>query len=529
MPELRTARRALRHATFLALCACATLAGCNLILGIDEQGPKAAVVEEAGEAETPDTGPPGRPTIERCSVDSDCVAPNACYTPHCDRVLGACSYALCEAKGATCSMGACNTQSFTCEPPSPYGFRTTTYQVEGVTSGCGPRPDSCVAGMFPFLFLGTNDTVVALRVDDLVAKTPTKVTVNGVLPKPNQLVASGRRIWVMGVPQGAAPPYRLALAAIDVPSDPTVREIRATTSFVSYPYPSAVGFAAPNGALFVTYNDATQGLPTMVVDVPITNDGITSVADAVDAGVDAARFDAGAGPAAYTMFRAANVPLGSIAAGSSGTRIVTYRAGVVNIVERAGTATASGQADQAIVPPFGAAIPPTFTQGPDGVVAMAAPVIFNNAPPDCDCITYARVQWLTPNAIATNIDQGFYFHAESYRNPPQPPTSCNSCGYYTVPSLATWIDGRSLLAAASLSSDRERTAVRLLTREPFTAPATRRIATRVAQVPKGNSLTDRIALSSSNGFGYLVLADSQGNNTTLSIFDPRCDVPDAGN
>ena len=509
--------------------AVAGLVGCNLILGIDEEGPK-VVPEEAGEIDAGlDTGPPQRPAFEKCTVDSDCTAPNACYTPHCDRALGACTYALCESKGTTCSAGTCDTTRFSCESPTPYGFRTATYGVAGVTSGCGPNPDACVAAMYPFLFLGTNDGVVALRVDDLLAKSAAKVVLAGVDVKPNQLVQSGRRLWVIGAPVGAAPPYRLPLAVIDVPSDPTVLTLTATTSFLSYPFPTASGFAAPNGALFLTFNDATQGLPTAIVDVPIANEGVTTVMNATDAGIDAAPYDAGPGAPAYTMVRAGNVPVGAAVVASSGARLVTLRGGAVTLVEGAGTPRAVSRGDQGIVPGFGPPLAPAVTQGPDCVVALSAPVIQNNPAPDCDCITYARTQWLFPNAIATSLDQNVYFNPEGYRNPPTVAGTCNSCGYFISPSLATWIDSRSLLVAAASSGDRERAAVRLLTRDPFTSPTTRRITTRTTDVPKGNFATDRFALTSSNGFGYLVLADSQGNGTTVSIFDPRCDAPDGGN
>ncbi len=507
--------------------------GCNLLLGIDQQGARPepdetgpTPIEEAG----PDTGPPGRPTFEKCSSDSDCKPPNACYTPHCDRVLGACTYALCETSGTTCSIGTCDKDSLKCASPKPYGFRTTTYPAPGATSGCGPDPDACVGAMFPFLFLGTRDSVLAFRVDDLVTKTALPVPLDGVQVKPSQIVQSGRRIWILGAPQGTVPPYRLPLAVLDVPSDPTVTALHATTAFVAYPFPSAFGAAAPNGALYVVYNDPAQGLPTALVDAPVKAEGVMGVASAADAGTyDAAPYDAGTSSPTYTMFRTANVPGGATVVASSGARLLTYRGGVVSIVERPGSATAANQVDQGIVPGFAPQLPPRFTEGPDGVVVVTAPVKADNPFPDCDCITLARMQWLLPNAIATNAEPNALVYADGYRNPPLTPGVCYSCAsYFISPSFATWIDSRSVLTAAAASDGRDRTAVRLITRDPYTAPGTRRILTRAAEVPKGNLATDRVALSSSNSFGYLVLSDSQGNNTTVSVFDPRCDVPDGG-
>jgi len=506
--------------------------GCNLIFGIEEQGPRPEIVE-AGDEPPVDSGPAARPAFEKCSSDSDCVAPNACYTPHCDRVLGACTYALCEAKGETCAMSACDKTSLTCSTPRKYGFRTTTYAVLEATSGCGPRPDACVAATFPFLFLGTRDTVIAMRVDDLLATAATKVTIEGVGVKPTQLVPSGRRLWVLGAPQGTQPPYQLPLASIDVPSDPTVTVLRATTTFVPYPFPSAVGFPAPDGALYVALNDAAQGFPTALVQAPVSKTGGFAVVSAVDAGTyDASPYDAGPTPA-YTLYRAAGVPPGAALVASSGQRLVVARPNVVNLIDSAGTSLAGVKPDQPIVPPMVAYQPPRFTQGPDGVVALAAVVNGDQPAPDCDCITYQRAQWMLPNAIATTFDQNQLVNVEGYRNPPTN-ANCYSCAYFAQPSLTTWIDGRTLLAAAPGSSaggaapPRERTAVRMITRDPITAPGTRRIFTRASEVPKGNFATDRIALTSSNGFGYLVMADGQGNSVTVSVFDPRCDVLDGG-
>ena len=94
----------LRRGCAIALVAAAALVGCNLVLGIQEQ-PLRAVAEDAGS----DADEGGRPVVESCTRDQDCVAPNACYTPHCDPILGACTYALCEARDRTCAMGVCDT------------------------------------------------------------------------------------------------------------------------------------------------------------------------------------------------------------------------------------------------------------------------------------------------------------------------------------------------------------------------------------------------------------------------------------
>jgi len=525
-------RRMLVAATLIA----AALAACNTLLGIEEQAARAVPEEEAGDAEVdaPEAGV--RPAFEACARDVDCVAPNGCYTPHCDTVLGACTYALCETKDRTCARGVCNTSTFVCSDPLPYGFLSTSYEVNGVTSGCGPTPESCVAAAYPFVFVGTRDDVVALRADDLTGKTAVKVPVTGLTTKPHQVIASGRRIWVLGEVQGTVPPYQLPIASIDVPSDPTVKEIHAQTTLLAYSFPSAVGFPAPNGGLFISYDDATQGTPTALVHPPIADGtilGLTGAGDAapIDGGAPTVRSDT-------TMFRMSGVPAGSSVVASSGGRMVLYRyPSTFNLIAAAGTPMASVQGDLALNAPLASLYGPSttsFAQGPDGTVMMAGPVAADS-PADCNCTTHARLQYVFPNAIATSTDVNQILDSEVWVNPGPPPGSptCRQCtpSYEGRRFLATWLDHRTALTAAPPSNPlgaRNVTDVRLLGRDPFEGNAKRRFTTKPTDMPKGEFGVDRIALTSSNGIGYLVLADGQGNNVSLSIVDPACDVVSAG-
>lgn len=527
------ARRPVRRALAIASVLSVVLVGCNLVFGIEEQ-PRRAVPDDAsgGEGDAPEAG---RPALETCTRDQDCVAPNGCYTPHCDTILGACTYALCEAKGRTCAMGVCDTKTFACSEPQAYGFRATSYDVPAVTSGCGPSPESCVAAAFPFLFLGTQNGVVALRADDLTGTQANKVAISDLGVKPQQIVASGRRIWVLGAVQGQTAPYVLPIAFIDVPSDPTVTTLRAQTTLLKYPFPSAAGFPAPNGALFVAYNDPAQGFPTALVNALIDGDSSFGLASAADAGA----FDAAVPPSkgTLTMFRTVIAPAGTALAASSGTRTVVYRFGsVFNLVANAGTASAVMQPDLQLIAPIIAIGAPHFAQGPDGVVAITSPIPADPpvpappAVPDCNCRSNERLEWVFANAIATTTDVNKLIDHQSYVTPQVPAAACHVCqpDYVRLPSLATWLDGRSMLTVAAASGSpagsRPIADVFLLARDPFEANAKRRFQTKPTDVPSGNFGIDRVALTSSNGIGYLVLADSQGNDVTLSIIDPRCDL-----
>jgi hypothetical protein len=523
LPLGRTTSRVL----FAAMVIGGTLAGCNLVLGIEEQEAR-SVPDEAGSGDATNEGSAeaGRQTIEKCAVDTDCVAPNACYTPHCDTVLGACTYALCEAKGRTCAMGACNTATFACSDPLPYTFRTSTYDIPGVTSGCGPNPNACVAAAFPFVFIGTRDDVIAVRADDFVGKQAEKVPIENVTVKPQQIIASGRRIWVLGAVQGQSPPYQIVIAAIDVASDPTVKALRARTTVLGYPFPSAVGFPAPNGNLYLAYNEPAQGFPTALVTAPIADGASIGLASAAGAGT----FDASVPPAkgTITMYRVGGAPPGSGLAASSGARLLAYRyPSTFNLIANAGTETAAVQPDVGLNQPLVGIGPQTFAQGPDGVVMMSAPIAADPAN-DCNCTTHERLQWVLPNAIATTTDVNQILDPEVYTNAQVAGGLCHQCAldYVRSPMLATWLDRRSALTAAPFTGGpaaRMLTDVRFLGRDPFDGNVKRRAQTKATDMPKGDFALDRIALTSSNGIGYLVLADGQGNDLSMSTFDPRCD------
>lgn len=495
--------------------------GCNFVLGIEE---REARPEDAGvDAEAPSVDG-ARPSGDRCTTDSDCRAPNPCYKPHCDTTLGICRYALCESTRA-CAAGVCNPQTLSCEDERDYGFRTTTYGLGTLTLGCKKNPSACVGAVYPFLFLGTKNEVAVLRVDDLRGIEARPVPLVDMNVRPGQIVASGRRIWIVGDVQGTEPPYVLPIASIEVPSDPTVRELRGKSAMIKYPFPTATAFPAPNGGLFVAFNDATQNLPAVLLEGPLEGDAIFGVSGPeVDGG---AKLPAPPGPPTHTMYRTSALPAGATLVASSGPRLVAYRFPITfNLIGSPGTATATAQPDTAIAPPLPAYQVPHFAQGPDGVVVLSAPV---NADPagDCNCTSHQRLQWVFPNAIAPTADTNQLADPEGYSNPNATQASpCHTCTYFAQPSLPAWLDAKSALVAAPASdpaANRTLTAVRLVERDPIATPPKRRASTEPTDVPTGNFAADRIALVASGGLGFLVIADSEGNGSRLSVFDPRCD------
>jgi hypothetical protein len=170
-----------------------------------------------------------------------------------------------------------------------------------------------------------------------------------------------------------------------------------------------------------------------------------------------------------------------------------------------------------------------FAQGPDGAVMMTAPIVADGPPPDCNCSSHARLQYVFPNAVATSADVNQLLDPEAFTNPQVAGGQCHVCtgDYVRAPTLATWLDRRSVLTASPFSggaANRVLTDVRLLARDPLEGNPKRRFQTKPTDMPKGDFAVDRIALTSSAGIGYLVLADGQGNDVSLSIVDPRCDL-----
>lgn len=485
------------------------VAGCNALLGLDEQPLRPT-----------DGGTSTSLAPDACRADTDCVPPNGCYTGRCDTVVGACAYTLCASNGRACSAGTCDPTTLTCKDDKAYGFRAGGYAVPDVALGCKDA-SACLAAAYPFVFIGTPNGIASLGVESITAGAartiPTQIDIH-----PTQLVTSGRRLWILGEMQGTAPPYRLPIAIVDVPSDPTIASFTATTTLLAYPFPTAVGFPAPNGALFVAFNDATQGFPTARIDAPLPN-GVTF------------ELQTGSGPApsasVLPMFRISQeVPNGSIVA-SSGERLVVYRApATFNLITTPATATATLATDDVIAPAPPLLAPPRFAQGPNGSVMLGGPVTADPAN-DCNCTSHQRLQWVFPNASAATVEANQVADPEAYQNPfvggDAACHTCNPASYFVGGTLATWVDDRSALVAAPASDPAENrtlTAVRLLERDPIAAPPARRFSTAKADVPTGNFASDRIAIASSNGLGYLLLADSQGKGITLTTIDPRCDA-----
>jgi hypothetical protein len=205
-----------------------------------------------------------------------------------------------------------------------------------------------------------------------------------------------------------------------------------------------------------------------------------------------------------------------------------YRPNVVNLITAPATSAMVVGADLGVAPAIPAFLAPRFEQGPDGTVMLTAPVVADPAL-DCNCTSHARLQWVLPNAIATALDANLFLDPAGWVNPNAPPPNavCHLCpaSYFIAPVLATWMDAHTVLTA-SVANDPDRTLtwVRLLARDPLTGDPKRIQKTLATDVPPGNFASDRVAITSSSGLAYLVLANTEGNMVSVTIFDPTCDA-----
>ena len=82
----------------------------------------------------------------------------------------------------------------------------------------------------------------------------------------------GSRVYFVGWPEGSGPGYHLAIASLDVPSDPRVTELEATTVFeVVSSNAIYAAWAATDGSLFLVEDDGTGTFPSANVAPPFVN------------------------------------------------------------------------------------------------------------------------------------------------------------------------------------------------------------------------------------------------------------------
>jgi hypothetical protein len=488
--------------SFAAFVAAASAQGCSL--GLDQSlidaGPPvdgSLPTGDDGPAPPPfDAGhdgvaPPPGDAAAACAKDTDCTSSNACRTGSCKN--GHCVFDVCPT--AACKGSSCEMSSSTCSAPVTYGFHAGAVGVSLGPVGCGGNAQACLAAAYPFVFVGTTNGVVAYAMNDPSNPTPPSPTITGLPFIPSMLVANGPRVYFVGSLTGGAPgggpPYRLALAWVDVPADPLTSTLAATSVLDVYSEPALNGaLAGPGAGLFLLDDDAQHFFPMALATAPL-KDGATLA------------FNPSPG-----------VPVGASPVVASGSRVLLARwssdtTGVQTWFSlETGAATLNAQNSGTETSTL-AAMGPTanqgaFAQGADGSV------VWNAASAELDdagtTIRAARVAWLVASGTTTTIDATTNLDVETYA----PPLAWGT----PVAGPVAWVDANTALVTAAAAGTTAQTSVQVAVRTPMPQLA----LGRRYVVPVG---VTQVGAASSNGYGYVLAAD-QPSSCTLHAFAPAC-------
>ena len=482
--------------------ACMGLASCSLDL--DE-----ALLERASsEAGTPDVIqsdtfvaeggdgalPPIQPEAGICAKDEDCKGTAGCLTAKCDVPRKACVLQVC--RQPACNSAACDTAMQKCAAPKPYKYRATQFPV-GAQIGCGGSLSRCFAAVYPFVFVGTANGVVAFAANDPQNPTPAAVPITGLGFVPVQVLASGSRIYFLGTAVGAGATSRVPVAYADVPPDPFATKITVTTVLAGFNRPATDGmalFARGNDtALLVDLNGATA-YASAPVEPPLlepVNFGSTGNASTL-----------GATPLAMSGSR---LILGQIGAGNAAT---------FGFVNAAGSATPMTVADVPIPTATPAAGPQYFAQSADGAVFWAHVSLTPVAPgpPPPATIRAAKGYFLVADSAAS-FDPTGGIDLEVYPNFP--------LGTPTVGPVAM-LDAKTAMVTTSAPGNPG-----LVTNVGFvTRGATVALVKNADNMPRRFPITlsvNQLAAAGSNGLGYILAVDPMTPTApTVHVFDPGC-------
>jgi hypothetical protein len=429
-----------------------------------------------------------------CVLNADCVGTNTCEVGSCD--AGTCTFVVCPT--GACQGSTCSTVTSSCSAPTTYGFHASEVNVAAGNVGCGGNAAVCIAAAYPFVFVGTTNGVVAFSMSDPSNPTPPSVVVNGVPFLPAFLTAMGSRVYFVGSPEGAGPTYRLAVASLDVPSDPLVTSLQATTVFDIVSVGSlAAAWATTDGSLFLFDDDPTQSLPVASLNAPLV-DGQT-----------------------LGFLASPGIPAGAAPVVPSGSRLVvaqwqgtaTPYQTYFSFETGAGTSSAQNSGEQPTFTVIGPTAPVSmFAQGNDGSILWntATSVTEDGGVND---LGSTRVAWLVANGASTQFAPTQFLDVELYV--PTVP--------YGTPVVGpvAWIDANTALVLASAAENLAQTSVQLA----VAAPGPSLVDGGRYVVPQ---VVGQVGVAASGGYGYVLAAGgaTPGASCTLHVFAPGCaDAP----
>jgi hypothetical protein len=431
-----------------------------------------------------------------CTVDGDCaglaLAGSCVSSATCDPVWHVCMFDVCE-PGA-CQIGSCDLLQKTCSAPTSYGFAVSVFHIASGVGGWGPA--NAVAAAYPFLFVLTTNGVVAYDVANPTGTVPSAVTVHGAPFIPVALVASGRRVYLVGDVEGAGPTFRQAIAWIDVPGNPFVTSLSATTAWIGTTQPTLAN-AVWNGAAGLALTYAATADPTS--SLPAAPDDSTTLVPS---------------------------PIASLAPGaaivaSSGTDLVAYRYGssarhpFFSLVSGVSQSTGLATAEQNV----GAYGPvddqAAFATGTDSTVLWSS-ALLHVVDGGVSGIASTRLTWLSladGGADAGPFSTGIHGDLETY------PASTTG----TVVGPIAYVDGDTAVALAASGQDLGSTSVQVFSRSANAIAIGQR-----AVIP---ATPDSVGVAASHGFAYVLVQDTDASSTVY-VVAPGCNgsapAPDAG-
>ncbi len=497
-------RAAIGVAAMILVPAGLVVASCSL--GLDESLIGREL--EAGSADAPasETAPPVEAGVDSalpplqpeggvCTKDDDCKGTGGCLAAKCDVPRQACVLDVC--RTPACNSSTCDVAAKTCGAAKPYKYRAAQFPV-GAQIGCGGALSRCFAAVYPYVFVGTVNSVLAFPASDPQNAAPAAIPVVGLGFLPNQIIASGSRVFFVGSPAGAGPTSRVPIAYADVPTDPFATKISVQTVLASWSRPAADGvglLARGNDTALLVDVNGMSAFASAPIEPPLTEPlSLTATSIAITAG---------SGPVAMSGSR---MVVGQI--NPSNTAIFAF-------VNAAGSTTPMTTADTPIATAGPAAGPQFFAQSADGAVfwaydALTSPPPF---PPGGPTTRAAKGYFLVADAMATTFDAAAGIDLEVYPNVP-----------YGTPSVGpvAMLDSKTaMVAVASPANPGMQTNIEFVTRSPTPA-----IVKNADMSPRRFPITlavSQLAAAGSNGLGYVLAVDPASPTApAVYVFDPAC-------
>ena len=453
--------------------------------GVDEASVIDQVVREGGDGALP----PINPEAGVCAKDEDCKAATGCLAARCDIPRKACVLQVC--RTAACNSASCDVPTAKCGAAKPYKYRAGQFPV-GAAIGCGGALGRCFAAVYPFVFVGTTNGVVAFAASDPQAVAP-PIPLAGLGFVPSQIVASGSRVYFLGTPVGAGATSRLPLAYADVPPNPFATKIPVTTVLGTYSRP-----ASDPVVLFPRGNDTA-----LLVDLSLASAYASTP-------IEPPLLEPAVFGSQSVVFTAASTPLAT-----SGSRLVMGQitaasAALFGFVNAAGSASPTTTPDVAIPTATPVTGPQYFASSADGAifwahVSLAPPPIA----PNPQLIRAAKGYFLVADEKAA-FDPAAGIDLELYGVP---------VGTQTV-GPAAMLDAKTALITTSLPANPALSNVGFVTRSPLA------IMKNADNTPRRFQLTvpvSQLAAAGSNGLGYVLAVDPAAPAApTVYVFDPVC-------